>query len=81
MRKLVISLVGTAIFLSIAIGAAFAGGGQTKYEVCHFPPGNPDNSHTVKAGAPAMAAHMAHGDWLGGSCSEGSEYGYGYGYR
>ena len=81
MRRIVISLVATAVFLSVALGAAFGMGGQTKIELCHFPPGNPDNAHTIRVGEPSMAAHMAHGDWLGGTCSEGSGYGYGYGFR
>lgn len=78
MRRIMISIVGTAIFLSVVLGVAFAGGGKPKLEICHFPPGNPNNPHTVRVGEPAMAAHMAHGDWLGGSCSDGSGYGYGY---
>jgi hypothetical protein len=33
--------------------------------VCHIPPGNPDNAHTICIGAPAVAAHLAHGDTVG----------------
>ena len=34
--------------------------------ICHIPPGNPDNAHTITVGAPAVAAHMAnHGDRSG----------------
>ena len=34
--------------------------------ICHIPPGNPGNAHTITVGAPAVAAHMAnHGDRLG----------------
>ncbi|MBI4703143.1 MAG: hypothetical protein HY744_18655, partial [Deltaproteobacteria bacterium] len=29
---------------------------------CHFPPGNPGNAHTIAVGAPALKAHLAHGD-------------------
>jgi hypothetical protein len=36
-----------------------------KVEICHFPPGNPDNFHTLSVGAPAVSAHLAHGDSLG----------------
>jgi len=77
MRRIVISVVGTAIFLSVALGMAFAGGGQTKIEMCHMPPGNPNNGHTLSVGNPAMPDHMAHGDYYG-SCENGSGYGYGY---
>lgn len=30
--------------------------------LCHVPPGNPDAAHTVTVGAPAVPAHLAHGD-------------------
>jgi hypothetical protein len=34
--------------------------------ICHVPPGNPDNAHTITVGAPAVAAHTAdHGDRSG----------------
>ena len=36
-----------------------------KVAICHFPPGNPGNAHTIRVGAPALMAHLAHGDHLG----------------
>ena len=44
---------------------AAAGAGEEKVTICHIPPGNPDNAHTVTVGAPAVPAHLAHGDTLG----------------
>ena len=41
------------------------GAGETKVAVCHIPPGNPANAHTIVVGAPAVPAHLAHGDYLG----------------
>jgi len=41
------------------------GGGQSKVTICHVPPGNPDNRHTITVGAPAVPAHLAHGDTIG----------------
>jgi len=41
--------------------------GERKITVCHVPPGNPDNSHTIRIGEPAVLAHVAHGDTIG-SC-------------
>jgi len=33
--------------------------------VCHIPPGNPGNAHTIDIGKPAARAHLAHGDTPG----------------
>ena len=33
--------------------------------ICHVPPGNLDNAHTIIVGEPAVKAHLAHGDYLG----------------
>jgi len=41
---------------------------EGEYTVCHLPPGNPDNAHTLVVGSEAaVAAHMDHGD-LWGPC-------------
>lgn len=33
--------------------------------ICHRPPGNPDNAHTITIGEPAWEAHKGHGDAKG----------------
>lgn len=43
-------------------------GRDGKVAVCHIPPGNPSNAHTIRVGQPAVRAHLAHGDALG-DCS------------
>jgi hypothetical protein len=45
------------------------GQGQ-KLTICHHPPGNPSNEHTLTIGAPAWPAHQAHGDTLGACPAE-----------
>jgi len=30
--------------------------------ICHIPPGNPGNNHTITIGKPALNAHIGHGD-------------------
>ena len=40
-----------------------------KTTVCHIPPGNPANEHTICVGDPAVKAHLAHGDKLGSCCA------------
>ena len=37
---------------------------EQKVTICHIPPGNPDNAHTITVGASAVPAHLAHGDVL-----------------
>ncbi len=43
---------------------AFLVAGEDKVVICHIPPGNPDNKHTITIGAPSVKAHLAHGDVL-----------------
>jgi hypothetical protein len=42
-----------------------------KTTICHLPPGNPANAHTLCVGNPAVPAHLAHGDHLGSCCDGG----------
>lgn len=43
-----------------------AGEPTGKVTICHRPPGNPDNAHTITIGEPAVQAHLRnHGDTLG----------------
>jgi hypothetical protein len=44
--------------------------GQDKATVCHIPPRNPANAHTIVVGEAAVPAHLAHGD-LGECGGEG----------
>jgi hypothetical protein len=40
--------------------------GVEKVTICHIPPGNPANAHTITVGAPAVPAHLEnHGDSIG----------------
>jgi hypothetical protein len=37
-----------------------------KVTICHIPPGEPQNRHTITIGAGAVAAHVRnHGDYIG----------------
>ena len=42
-------------------------GNNSKITICHIPPGNPGNEHTISVSTSALAAHLAHGDSQG-SC-------------
>ncbi len=51
-----------------------------KVEICHIPPGNPSNSHTLVVSTNALSAHTAHGDTTGAcAASSGSTSGSGSG--
>ncbi|MCI0731732.1 MAG: hypothetical protein L0332_34105, partial [Chloroflexi bacterium] len=41
--------------------------------ICHIPPGNPDNAHTIIISSSAWPAHLAHGDTLGECPPEGMQ--------
>ncbi len=43
--------------------------GDGRVTICHIPPGNPGNAHTISVGARAVPAHLAHGDSCG-PCEE-----------
>jgi len=45
------------------VPGAFAAG--EKVDVCHIPPGNPDNAHTITISENAVATRLEHGDHLG----------------
>ena len=44
--------------------------GEAKVDVCHIPPGNPENAHTITISENAVAAHLDHGDFVGACDSE-----------
>ena len=65
-------ILGAIVLTMLAtVASAPVQSGQDKVTICHFPPGNPDNAHTIVVGAPAVPAHLElHGDTLG-ECGEG----------
>lgn len=46
--------------------------------LCHIPPGNPAAAHTITVGAPALDAHLGHGDFQG-TCGGSNEVNLGVG--
>jgi len=53
-------LLGLAGFAAPSFGAP-----ASKVDVCHVPPGNPANFHTIRVSENAVPAHLDHGDILG----------------
>ena len=43
---------------------------EEKVVICHIPPGQPENAHTISVSPNAVPAHLAHGDSLG-PCTNG----------
>ena len=75
-----IVFMGLALFVTLFWlgGNTSALAGEEKVVICHIPPGNPNNAHTITVGASAVAAHLAHGDTLG-PCGSGGDGGGGDG--
>lgn len=59
-----ILLLSVTIFCFGALVAMpeIASAGSAKVNVCHLPPGNLDNYHTIRISENAMSKHLAHGD-------------------
>lgn len=45
---------------------------NNKITICHIPPGNPDNAHTISISESALDTHLNHGDNIG-KCSSTNE--------
>jgi len=45
--------------------------------ICHIPPGNHENEHTIFVGESALDAHLNHGDMLGACPGDGDDEEYG----
>ena len=59
------------VVLALMVPAlAAAAGPKEKVDVCHIPPGNPGNAHTITVSGNALKAHEAHGDTKGECAKE-----------
>lgn len=64
------SSLSLLVVLALMVPAlAAAAGPKEKVDVCHIPPGNPGNAHTITVNGNALKAHLAHGD-TEGECRE-----------
>jgi hypothetical protein len=76
MRSGVLLLVSGAFVAGFFVVPGVAVAAPAKVEICHRPPGNPGNSHTIIVKDKALPAHLAHGDTVGAcvsGCREDSE--------
>jgi hypothetical protein len=58
------------LFAAISTNGPVANAQEAKVVICHIPPGNPGNFHTIVVSAAAVPAHLDHGDYLG-ACGGG----------
>src|SRR3989344_5568569 len=56
-----------SIFFSLAflVLPIYAFAHEHKITICHIPPGNPENAHSIEIDEEAWPAHEAHGDTMG----------------
>ena len=66
---LLLALVAGAVVLLYGPTTSVVQAGPTvselEVEICHVPPGNPANAHTITVGSRAVQAHLNHGDYVG----------------
>jgi hypothetical protein len=46
---------------------------ENPVRICHVPPGNPDNAHTITVDRSDVPAHLAHGDYEGRCGDDGQD--------
>jgi hypothetical protein len=72
-----VAMVGSFAVLAGSVGVGMAyGDSAPTVTICHLPPGNPTNVQLITVGAPAVPAHLAHGDLLtdcAGTCGGTAE--------
>jgi hypothetical protein len=66
MRKF-LRCAGLALLMSWSVAMQ-----AQKVEVCHTPPSDPDNVHTIEVERNGLRDHLGHGDYLG-PCKEDEE--------
>ncbi len=61
----------SALLLIAGLYSGAATAAPAQVTICHIPPGNPANASEITVGAPAVTAHMNHGDSMGACPSAG----------
>ena len=70
MKKLPKLLLSVTLIMGFGMltGSGYA---AEKVVICHVPPGNPSNAHTISVSESAVPAHLAHGDSIGACAPSG----------
>jgi hypothetical protein len=66
--KSIVVLGTLALANAVSLDTSVAHAGK-KVTICHIPPGNEANLHTISVGEASVGDHLAHGDQLGACLS------------
>lgn len=55
-------ILGLLLIIVFSLSFSVSASKNNKVTICHIPPGNPDNAHTIIVSENAAQAHFAHGD-------------------
>ncbi len=72
------ALLGAVCAATLMCSSHASAGPAPKVEICHIPPGNPANAHTIRVSGNAIKAHLKHGDTVGpceAACPDGCDDG------
>jgi len=61
-RTMLIIAILVASITSVMANGSPQNGGEPKMTICHYPPGNEEQAHTIEIPVSAWVAHQAHGD-------------------
>jgi hypothetical protein len=64
------SLTGTEQLPLVLEDGGYVCPSPKKVLICHIPPGNPANAHTICVAVPAVEAHQGHHGDTDGACAE-----------
>lgn len=73
-QNLALILIGTLTILLTSFSSTHAEENPGRAIICHIPPGNPANVHTIVISNNALDTHLLHGDFLG-KCDEETDGG------
>ena len=61
-QRMLLLVIGCLALMGVSVLAAAA---PDRVDICHIPPGEPDNVHTITISESALQTHLDHGDTLG----------------
>jgi hypothetical protein len=69
MNKLTLMIVFMTLIMMMTTPVVYATPHENQVTMCHMPPGNPNNAHTIHVDESAVQAHLNIGDTIG-ACEE-----------